>query len=74
MYINRICCQVCYGTGKTTGWVMGEQHQDGTGTLVAKEFTCDTCKGKGYNEYPVFTVEEAIKIAEHLGFEIIKED
>ena len=74
MYINKICCPFCYGSGKIQKWVMAESNPDGTGTLRAEEGVCDTCKGKGYTEYPVFTVEEAIKIAEHLGLEIIRED
>ena len=74
MYINKTCCLICHGTGKTQHWTVATQNPDGTGTIEMKEAMCDTCKGKGYTEYPVFTVEEAIKIAEHLGFEIIKED
>ncbi len=71
MYINRIACANCYGTGKTQEWVMAEQNPDGTGTIRAEECVCDTCKGKGYTTYPVFTVEEAKVIAKHFGFVVI---
>ena len=74
MYINKIGCPACSGTGKTQQWVAAEINSDGTGTCKIEECICGNCSGKGYTEYPVFTVEEAIKIAEHLGFEIIKED
>ena len=71
MYINKICCSVCSSTGKTQKWVITETHPDGTGTLKAEECTCGNCSGKGYIEYPVFTVEEAKVIAKHFGFNII---
>lgn len=71
MYINRICCPVCSGTGKTQEWVMAETNPDGTGTLRAEECVCGNCGGKGYTTYPVFTVEEAKVIAKHFGFEVI---
>jgi hypothetical protein len=35
----------------------------------AEDF-CPKCNGKGYTTYPVFTVEEAIEIAKHFGFDI----
>jgi RecJ-like exonuclease len=71
MYINRRGCPVCSGTGKTREWVMVETNPDGTGTLKAEECVCGTCSGKGYTEYPVFTVEEAKVIAKHFGFNVI---
>ncbi len=71
MHINRICCPACYGTGKIQQWVMTETNPDGTGTLKAEDCTCGNCSGKGYTEYPVFTVEEAKVIAKHFGFNII---
>ena len=75
MYINKTLCTSCFGSGKTQKWVMvSEPAKDGIGTIKSEEDLCAQCRGKGYVEYPVFTVEEAIKIAEHLGFEIIKED
>ena len=73
MYINKTVCLDCKGSGKRLNWVTSEINPDGTGTIKMEESVCDTCQGKGYTEYPVFTVEEAIKIAEHLGFEIIRE-
>ncbi len=71
MYINKICCPACSGTGKTQKWVIAETNPDGTGTIKAEECICGNCSGKGYTEYPVFTVVEAKVIAEHFGFIII---
>lgn len=74
MYINRITCTNCYGTGKTQEWVMAETNPDGTGMLKVEECVCGNCNGKGYTKYSVFTVEEAKVIAEHFGFEVLGDD
>lgn len=71
MYINKIGCPVCSGTGKARQWLVVETHPDGTGTLKAEECVCGNCSGKGYTTYPVFTTEEAKVIAKHFGFEVI---
>lgn len=71
MYINKICCPACSGTGKTQKWVMTEANPDGTRMLKTEECICGNCNGKGYTEYSVFTVVEAKVIAEHFGFIII---
>ena len=70
MVIDRHRCPTCSGEGKITRWV-DERHPDGSATLRPKEDVCYQCDGKGYIGPPVFTVEEAIKIAEHFGFEVI---
>ena len=70
MFINKIVCVQCHGRGHKTAWRADKMNQDGTGTIVAEEALCAQCKGKGYTTYPVFTVDEAIKIAKHFGFEI----
>lgn len=74
MYINKIGCPACSGTGKTQQWVMTEINPDGTGTCKAEECICGNCSGKGYTEYPAFTTEEAKIIAKHFGFDIIGEE
>jgi hypothetical protein len=71
MYINKTCCLICNGTGKTQKWIASEPDADGTRTIKMEDAICDTCKGKGYTEYPVFTVVEAKVIAEHFGFIVI---
>lgn len=71
MFINKIVCVQCHGKGYETVWRADKINQDGTGTIVAEEELCAQCKGKGYTTYPAFTVDEAIKIAKHFGFEII---
>jgi DnaJ-class molecular chaperone len=74
MYINRITCANCYGTGKTQQWVATEPIDKYTGAFRLEDSPCDTCKGKGYTTYPVFTVEEAKVIAKHFGFEVIGDE
>ncbi len=74
MYINKTCCLICNGTGKTQKWVESETNPDGTRTIRLEDSTCDSCKGKGYTTYPVFTVEEAKVIAKHFGFEVIGDE
>ena len=39
MYINRIACPNCYGTGKTQQWVIAETNPDGTERLKAEKCT-----------------------------------
>lgn len=34
------------------------------------EEVCSQCNGTGYTTYPVFTTEEAIKLAQYFGFNI----
>ena len=74
MYINKTCCLICNGTGKTQKWVETESIDMYTGALKLEYSICDTCKGKGYTTYPVFTVEEAKVIAKHFGFEVIGDE
>ena len=74
MHIKKTLCTSCFGSGKTQKWVSSEPVKDGICILRSEEDLCAQCYGKGHVEYPVFTVEEAIKIAEHLGLEIIRED
>lgn len=73
MLINKIVCMQCHGKGYETVWRVQEQNADGTGTINAEEATCCNCGGTGFNKYPVFTVDEAIKVAKHFGFDIIEE-
>ncbi len=74
MFINKIVCMQCHGSGHEMVWRPGKLNPDGSGTLITEEAPCAQCKGKGYTTYPVFTVEEAIEIAKHFGFDIIGED
>lgn len=67
MKINRIACAQCLGSGHETVWKMCEMIDDSTGTLKAEEVVCCQCGGKGYIEYPVFTVEEAKAILKYCG-------
>ena len=68
MNINRLPCINCYGTGKTKIWKMVSiDEKNGVGRLESEEVVCETCNGKGYNEYPSFTVEEAKAILKHCG-------
>ena len=70
MQINKLACVQCNCTGRETIWTAEiDEH-----IIRQKEVQCQQCGGKGYTTYPVFTVDEAIKIAKHFGFDIIGED
>lgn len=55
MKINKITCSRCMGHRRV---------------FDSTEDFCPKCSGKGYTTQPVFTVEEAIEIAKHFGFDI----
>ena len=38
-----------------------------TGTAQVEYITCRDCGGKGYKEFPVFSVDEAKAILKHCG-------
>ena len=68
MHIGRITCANCCGTGKTTKWKVVEIDEEaGVGRAQSEEVVCDNCGGKGYTEYPVFSVEEAKAILKYCG-------
>ena len=58
MKIDRITCGNCLGVGHTIVWKYVDLH-DNMGTLQSEEVGCTQCGGRGYTEYPVFSVEEA---------------
>ena len=72
MYINKIVCPTCLGTGRAEEWkAIEEPDEKGYGGVLARsEIICPQCGGKGYTQYPDFPVEEAVKIAKHFGFDI----
>ena len=75
MYINKIVCGQCFGTGHVESWeVIEDTNEKCYGIAVRNEILCPQCGGKGYTTYPVFTVEEAVKIAQHFGFDIEVEE
>ena len=76
MYINKIVCGKCLGTGSVDHWeTLIEPDENGYGGALARsEIICPQCDGKGYTQYPSFTVEEAIEIAQHFGFDIEVEE
>lgn len=55
MTLNKDVCSRCLGHRRV---------------FDSTEELCPQCKGKGYTLYPTFTVEEAIDIAKHFGFDI----
>jgi hypothetical protein len=68
MNTMQVTCGNCAGIGKKSIWIEVSKDEDtGIGTLHRKEFVCETCKGKGYIEYAVFSVEEAKTILKHCG-------
>ena len=68
MHIGQITCCACGGRGCVEVWKMVEYDELlHTGTAQREEATCGNCNGKGYVEYPVFSVEEAKAILKHCG-------
>lgn len=67
MNINQVFCTNCSGTGYMQGWRMVDTDETGVGTIQTTESVCKACRGKGWIEYPVFSVEEAKAILKHCG-------
>lgn len=68
MRIEPITCSACGGRGRIEVWKVVEQNeQTHSGTAQMVEATCGNCDGKGYMEYPVFSVEEAKAILKYCG-------
>lgn len=68
MHIGNITCCACGGRGSVTVWKMVEHDEQAhTVTAQSEEITCGNCDGKGYIEYPVFSVDEAKAILKHCG-------
>lgn len=65
--INQIC-STCCGIGSTITWKLAsEDIEAGFGTMQKEETICETCNGKGYLEYAIFSIEEAEAILKHCG-------
>ena len=68
MNINQITCDNCGGIGHITVWkVASTDEKTGIGTMKSEEVVCESCNGKGWAEYAVFSVEEAKAILKHCG-------
>lgn len=59
-------CRECVGRGHKTIYRLVEFNGTG-GTAQSEETICESCNGKGYLEYAVFTIEEAKAILKHCG-------
>ena len=57
-------CSTCAGMGKVVNW---QTINKAEGIYEKIEKKCDSCGGKGYTEYAVFTIEEAQAILKHCG-------
>lgn len=60
MRIKQLSCGSCMGTGKVRNWVMVSDNE-----YDVQESVCVLCGGKGYEEYAIFSVEEAEAILKH---------
>ena len=66
MKIKTMTCDYCRGNGYGTIWEeVSRDIEANTRTVQSKEVTCKECNGKGYIEYPIFSVEEAKAILKH---------
>lgn len=64
-----VTCGKCAGMGRLRYYKVVSEH-DGVCGAVADETVCDTCGGKGYTEYAVFSIEEAEAILKHCGLSV----
>lgn len=63
-----ITCNNCCGTGTEIKWrFFTKDISTGIGTMQREEIVCESCNGKGYTEYAVFSIEEAEAILKHCG-------
>ena len=68
MNINQITCGNCGGRGYATVWeVTSVDETTSVSIMHSKEVKCESCNGKGWCEYAVFSAEEAKAILEHCG-------
>jgi DnaJ-class molecular chaperone len=68
MEIKQTTCGNCGGSGRVIVWrTTKDSERLGVSIAKAEEDTCPTCKGEGFIEYPIFTVEEAKVILKHCG-------
>ena len=68
MRVKRETCRNCGGYGKLSRYVV-DSVDEASGVISAtnKESVCPDCKGNGYIDYAVFSVDEAKAILEHCG-------
>lgn len=69
MHRMNVTCGNCAGMGRFRRYKVVFEH-NGVGEAVAEETVCDTCGGKGYTEYAVFSIEEAEAILKHCGLSV----
>lgn len=65
--VNQIC-DTCGGTGVMRNWIVKKEpvnREHSIGKLKKEE--CPKCKGTGYVEYAMFTLEEAAQIMKVCG-------
>lgn len=66
MNTMQVTCCMCGGSGCTMKY--RPVSSDGViTTLQGEEVRCESCNGKGWAEYAVFSIEEAKAILKHCG-------
>ena len=68
MNVIRQHCYTCNGTGVKINWITtAAADNPATGIAHKRVDTCQQCKGKGYTESVLFSIEEAKVILSHCG-------
>ena len=71
---NRVYCTDCHGTGyKKVYKLTSHDEATGRGTAELTEVVCESCNGKCYTDYAIFTFEEAEAILKYCGLSTKKE-
>lgn len=68
MNTMQMVCSSCAGIGHTVVWkIVSTDSDSDISTMEKEKIMYECCKGKGYTEYAVFSVDEAKAILKHCG-------
>ena len=67
MNIMQVTCGNCAGIGSTATYKLVSNDDDIIGMAQSETVVCESCGGKGWTEYAIFSVDEAKAILKHCG-------